>query len=91
MKIGFSTPKTDLSVKHIFFELDGEKHLVTFRLTCWSGIQDVMFDSRRVKIIDAYPSMVMLIKESASIILHDLHFIIGRMFVRNKRGRNQST
>jgi len=77
MKIG--NQKIDLSIKHICFTVEGKEHFIAFRFSHRKGIQDVYFDSREAKIIDAYPPLTKLIRECASIILHDMHTNIRKI------------
>lgn len=84
MKIGFIRPKTDLTIKHIVFIVNGEEHFITFRFSHLKGISDVRFDGCEVEITDAYPPSVKLVKECASVILHDMHVIINKIVHKKK-------
>lgn len=84
VKIGLGKHKTDLSLKHIYFELDGKRHFISFKLSYMSGISDAWFDSQKVKIIDAYPPFSKVIRLCASIILNDLCYIFSRLFRHSK-------
>ena len=84
LKIGLSKHKMDLSIKHIYFELNGEKHFISFKFSHRAGISDVLFDSQKVKIIDAYPSIIKVIKIAVSIIFNDLSCFMKRFFHHKK-------
>lgn len=78
MKIGFLNPKTDLSIKSIYFIANDEEHFITFRLSLLKGIYDVRFDNQEIKIIDAYPPLNKLIRICTSIILRDIKKIVRK-------------
>ncbi|MDO4326994.1 MAG: hypothetical protein Q4E24_13340 [bacterium] len=90
MKIGLRKPKLDLSLKYIFFKEGNTEHAVIFHYSVLKGIHDVSFDSNTdIEIVDAYPSLRKVIRESASTILADL-IVIFNKFVHNKKFHNRS-
>lgn len=90
MRIGVRKPKLDLSLKYIFFREGNTEHAVVFHYSMLKGIYDVSFDSNTdIEIVDAYPALGKVIRESASTILSDL-IVIFNKFVRNRKFHNQS-
>jgi hypothetical protein len=45
----------DLSLKHITVRINGEVHMIVFRISPIKGIYDVRFDSGDIELINAYP------------------------------------
>ena len=82
--MGFSKSSTDLSIKHITFEVDGEKHTISFKFSHRKGIRDVIFDCKEAKIIDAYPALPDLLKMLPPIMYVELHLSIKRILRKMK-------
>lgn len=92
MKIGFRKPPLDLSMKHIAFETDGKRHIITFRFSHWRGITDVRYDDEVVKILSAHPPFLDVLQECALTLRIDIKHlwaIVHRKIVYRRKARNR--
>lgn len=90
MKVGLrKSTRMDLSVKHIFFEVDGKRHHISFRFSHRKGITDpIIFDSQKAKLLDAYPPLPELLRFLVALTWLEFKMIL-RKFLHNMQDRNQ--